>query len=50
MKDYIKRLTNEQIAVGGWKCPCCGPRDSKPQARRRARRNAKQALARAKEV
>lgn len=36
---------HSKVAVGGWRCPCCGPkRRDRPEARRAIRRRLMQAL------
>ncbi len=42
--DEFKNVSKNHVGVGGWSCPCCGPKPGKDRdaARRRVRRVLKQ--------
>lgn len=49
MTDVYKLEIVKQYGIGGLKCSCCRPRQSKQEVRRTARRRLKQADKRLKE-
>lgn len=49
MTDVYKLEIVKQFGIGGLKCSCCRPRQSKQEVRRTARRRLKQADKRLKE-